>query len=123
MTWAMTMATWSGRWSRGKNFPCDFNKATLGRIANANTNGGSVLGSIARKLYAGEDEYRGAVDDPLEPLWKVVTNGLSWFRLDDCLEEGEAVRTLNVLSWPPLGVYERCHHFGEIAKCVGNLIG
>lgn len=109
-------------WSRSKCLLSDFDKATFGRIANANSNGGSVNVSIASVLAAAEDKQRGSVDDPLDNLREVVTNGLWWLALDDWLEDDIAMRICHILSGSTEGVYERCHHFRVMAKCIGDLI-
>lgn len=112
----------SRRWRRNKCFPSDFDKATFGRIANANSNGGSVNVSIAGQFAAAEDKQRDPVDDPLDPLRKVVANGLSWLSLDDWLKDDIAVEIGNISSGAAVEVYERFHHFRVISKCVSDSI-
>ena len=112
----------SARWSRSECLLCDFDETTFGRITKANSNDGRVDVCIARYFYAIAEKQRGAVDDPLDHLRKIVPNGLSWFRLDDWLEDDVAVRICNVLSGPAFRVYVRRHDVGVIAKGVGDSI-
>lgn len=116
------MAMSSRRWRRNKCLTSDFDKATFGRTANANSNGGSVNVSMASVLAAAEDKQRGSIDDPLGQFRKVVTNRLTWLSLDDWLKDDVAIKVCNISSGSAVEVYERFDIFRLVAQCVSDLV-
>ena len=39
--------------------------------------------NVVSQFASSEDNHRGPIDDPLDHLREVVTNGLPWFWLND----------------------------------------
>ena len=120
---AMLLRRRSWSWSWSKDLLGDFDKATFGGIANANSDGGRISFNFGQYLlHAETDKHHGAEDDIFNGLRKVITNETSWLWRINYLQYGVTVTICNVLSGPTVLVSERCYDSGVIAKCVGDLI-